>query len=281
MAQLTRTWWGKRFIAALERFTDPARLGRGRAYASGSRIRSHIIQDGQITAKVRGNVNPYFGVYKEPTYDTRVGITPIPPSQWSQLIKRLAGRAGSVSRLLMNEVPEDIEDAFEPLGLSLLPRSASDFKTRCSCPDYSNPCKHIAGVCYMLAGKLDQDPFLLFELRGLARDKLRAELANTPLGKALAATLEAQDLPIEPVESYFTRPQTLAIRHPDVGYDSYWHAEKRLPAMPEPLPRGAGLPGLLIRKGGDYPPFWTKDQSFVQVMTELYERIRQKNKDAL
>ena len=33
MAQFSRTWWGQRFIAALEQFTDPARLGRGRSYA--------------------------------------------------------------------------------------------------------------------------------------------------------------------------------------------------------------------------------------------------------
>jgi hypothetical protein len=33
MAQFSRTWWGQRFIEALEQFTDPARLGRGRAFA--------------------------------------------------------------------------------------------------------------------------------------------------------------------------------------------------------------------------------------------------------
>jgi len=31
MAQFSRTWWGKRFIEALEEFTDSARLGRGRS----------------------------------------------------------------------------------------------------------------------------------------------------------------------------------------------------------------------------------------------------------
>ncbi len=33
---------------------------------------------------------------------------------------------------------------------------------------------------------LDQDPFLLFELRGLSRDDLQKELAKSPLGHALS-----------------------------------------------------------------------------------------------
>ena len=36
----------------------------------------------------------------------------------------------------------------------------------CSCPDVANPYKYIAGVYFRLAGQLDRDPFLLFELRG-------------------------------------------------------------------------------------------------------------------
>jgi len=41
MAQFN--WWGKRFIEALEEFTDSARLGRGRSYASGGKILEYKI----------------------------------------------------------------------------------------------------------------------------------------------------------------------------------------------------------------------------------------------
>ena len=59
---------------------------------------------------------------------------------------------------------------------------------------------------YRLAGRLDGDPFLLFELRGLSREQLRRGLRATPLGGALA------DLMVEPpsedaaAESFYTRP---------------------------------------------------------------------------
>ena len=41
MAQFSRTWWGQRFIQALEEFSDEARLGRGRAYARNGKVKEH------------------------------------------------------------------------------------------------------------------------------------------------------------------------------------------------------------------------------------------------
>src|SRR5690348_4555778 len=206
MAQFSRTWWGQRFIEALEHFTDPARLGRGRSYASGGRILDYKLADGTVTAKVRGSINPYFGVYKEPIYRTSITIKAITAADWTKVIRQIASRADLVTKLLMNEMPDTIEDAFAELDLHLLPHSERDFKTTCSCPDYANPCKHIAGVYYLLASALDHDPFLMFELRGLSREDLRAELAQTPLGQILESAMVATDVSVEPVESYFTRP---------------------------------------------------------------------------
>ena len=82
MSQFSRTWWGKRFIEALEDFTDSARLGRGRSYARNGKIKEYQIHGGKITAKVRGSVNPYFGVYKEPLYKTTIEISAIAPGDW-------------------------------------------------------------------------------------------------------------------------------------------------------------------------------------------------------
>ena len=89
MAQFSRTWWGRRFIAALEQFTDPARLGRGRSYAIGGRILDYHVADGTVTAKVRGSINPYFGVYKEPIYRTSIAIKPIAAADWTNVIAHI------------------------------------------------------------------------------------------------------------------------------------------------------------------------------------------------
>jgi uncharacterized Zn finger protein len=277
MAQFSRTWWGQRFIEALEQFTDPARLGRGRSYASGGRILDYTLANGTVTARVRGSINPYFGVYKEPIYRTSIKIKAISSADWTKAIRHIASRADLVTKLLMNEMPDTIEDAFSGLGLHLLPHSERDFETTCSCPDWANPCKHIAGVYYLLASALDHDPFLMFELRGLSREDLHAELVRSPLGQILSSALKSEDvLAVEPVESYYTRPA----REPTAvvtNHKEFWTGAKRLPA-PLATVSQASVPALLIKKQGDYPSFWHKDVSFISVMEELYGRVRTKNR---
>jgi uncharacterized Zn finger protein len=277
MAEFSRTWWGRRFIEALERFTDAGRLGRGRSYAHNGRILDYKLENGTVAARVRGSVNPYYGVYKEPIYKTSITIKAIPPSNWTKVIQQIASRADLVTKLLMNAMPDTIEDAFTSLGLHLLPFSENDFKTSCSCPDYANPCKHIAGVYYLLASDLDRDPFVMFELRGLSREDLHTELVRTPLGQILASALaaEEEEIPLSPVTSYYSRPT--GETEPITSHKAFWTGAKRLPASPPPGAQ-SHVPALLIKKQGDYPPFWPKDASFIDVMEELYERVRTKNK---
>jgi uncharacterized Zn finger protein len=62
------------------------------------------------------------------------------------------------------------------VGCSLLPAAQRDLATDCSCPDWSNPCKHIAAVHYLLGERFDEDPFLMFELRGRSKEALLAVL---------------------------------------------------------------------------------------------------------
>ena len=278
MAKIGRTWWGKEFIEAMQEFAEPGRLQRGRSYASDHRILKFSINHGQISATVRGNVNPYFGVYKEPKYRVSVELTPIPREDWPDIIRHLSSKAGSVAKLLLNEVPDGIEDSFTWLDYSLLPTGFDDFQSQCSCPDWSRPCKHIAGVCYRLSQLLDRDPFLLFELRGLSRENLKAELLKSPLGKALASELGTEyDVQPQPVESLFFRPTMRAVIEGDIEPKQFWQGEKRIPKTQEP-DEPAVIPAILVKKQGDYPPFWDKDKSFIEVMEELYCRVRQKNK---
>lgn len=278
MAKFSKTWWGERFIDALERFTDPARLRRGRSYASGGRVKSLNLSKGKITAKVRGKKNPYFGVYKEPTYNTEISITAISRSDWRKLIKAISHNAGILSKLLMNEMPDNIETVFQKQRLNLLPASSKDFITDCSCPDWANPCKHIAGVYYLVAAEFDRDPFLMFELRGLSKDELQKELAKSPLGKALLSELQEKEVTLESASSYYTRPNEAPQDPPDIK--TFWSGSKRLPKSME-APQEAAIPAILIKKQGDYPAFWESEASFIETMEELYLRVRSKNKKLL
>ena len=51
---------------------------------------------------------------------------------------------------------------------------------RCTCPDWSVPCKHASAVLYALAEAFDDDPFLVLAWRGRGRDELLDALRGTP-----------------------------------------------------------------------------------------------------
>jgi uncharacterized Zn finger protein len=175
-------------------------------------------------------------------------------------------------------VPEDIESAFRAAGHTLLPYRAQDLKSQCSCPDHANPCKHIAGTYYHRAQLVEQDPFLLFQLRGLSREALHRELSNTPLGKALSAQLKADDQPPVPE----TRPQRYpaAPLVPGTAPDlhAFWQGGLLPEALPEPPP---AIPALLLRRAGDRPAFWHRDNAFIEAMSEVYRVVEGKNRERL
>ena len=272
MGKYAKTWWGQRFIAALEDFTDSGRLQRGRSYSTDNRIKQWLLQKGKVEAKLRGNINPYFGVYKEPTYKVSVQMTHLSEAQWQKIIQKLTQRASFIARLLLNEVPENIETVFAEVGVHLLPNDYRDFKVACDCPDYEVPCKHIAGVCYRLAGQLDQDPFLLFEMRGLAPEKLLQQLALSPLGKVLSDAKTSATQELVPVDSFYTRPVHTEPPQ-EISLKGFWHGQQPLPKSIEPS-QTTTIPALLIKKGGDFPAFWQKQNSFIEVMEDFYVRMR-------
>jgi uncharacterized Zn finger protein len=277
MAKFSRTWWGRVFIEALESITDDGRLQRGRSYARGNKVKSFALNGNKITAVVRGSINPYFGVYKEPTYRISIEIKAIAKSKWDLAIDNLSCKASTISRLLLNEVPDNIESSFSELGLHLLPHSRQDFQTTCSCPDYANPCKHIAGVYYLVAAQLDENPFLLFELRGLSKSELQKKLAQTPLGKILAQELNTPESPIELSDSLYTKLVKRPLKE-QLSTKEFWWGTKRLPPTID-LPTEHSVPAIVIKKQGDYPSFWHQDNSWIETMEELYQRVRTKNKD--
>jgi len=169
--QFGETWWAKRWIEVLESFDIGARLGRGRSYARGGQVLDIEVAKGKVTAKVQGS--------RPQPYKVRIDLRVLPAADWKKLVRALSGQAIYTAKLLAGEMPQDIEKVFLDAGLSLFPEQSIDLKTDCSCPDWSNPCKHIAAVYYLLGEEFDRDPFLLFRLRGLEREELFKHLGKT------------------------------------------------------------------------------------------------------
>ncbi len=278
MAKMTRTWWGEVFLDVLAMSMDQGRLKRGRSYSGPDRLLEFSIAKGVAKATVRGNINHHFGVYKEPRYNVTVKLRQFSSTDWNRISEMISGNAACLSQLLMNEMPTAIEDAFSESGESLLPRSKSDLVSKCSCPDWASPCKHVAGVYYKIASLLDRDPMLLFELRGLKFPALRKKLAGSPLGQALMDEQADDGGPFEIPAKRYTDPQGT----PAAGIDlkSYWRGDRPLPTA-DAFDGAPPTPAVLAKKGGDNPAFWHLDQSFIGVMEDVCARVVQKNRSSL
>lgn len=82
------------------------------SYSSPSRLLKFDIKNTCISAHVKGNKNPYFGIYKTPCYDSTIELKQIPAKKWQVIIEAISNNAALLSRLLMNEMPDSIEQVF-------------------------------------------------------------------------------------------------------------------------------------------------------------------------
>ncbi|AKB74109.1 hypothetical protein MSLAZ_0848 [Methanosarcina lacustris Z-7289] len=167
-----QSWWAKRWIKTLENFNIGARLTRGKSYARKGQVTSIKIETGLVKAKVQGS--------SPKPYSVTIKVRTLNGSEWDLLAEKLSLKPIFAAKLLAGEMPEDIEAVFEDSGISLFPEKLDDLETDCSCPDWSNPCKHIAAVYYLLGEEFDRDPFLIFKLRGVDMDDFMSLLGRGP-----------------------------------------------------------------------------------------------------
>lgn len=168
--EFTENWWARRWIQSLERLMDANRLRRGKRYARQGQVLSIEEQAGGVVATVQGS--------RARPYRVDVELEAFTDEQWGRVVEALSERPIFTASLLVGEMPADIEEAFTAAGVSLFPERGSELSTRCSCPDVAMVCKHSASVHYILGERFDEDPFLLFRLRGRSEEQLLAELRD-------------------------------------------------------------------------------------------------------
>jgi uncharacterized Zn finger protein len=156
------TWWSQRFLAAVESVMAGGRSTRGRTYARQGQVVEMTVGSGLIEARVQGT--------RRTPYKVQIAMQAADDSEWDRVVVALAGQAGYAARLLAGELPHEVEDVFAAEGVALFPSRTSRLSTDCTCPDWANPCKHVAAVCYLAAEGFDSDPFLLLAWRGWDRE---------------------------------------------------------------------------------------------------------------
>lgn len=187
---MATSWWSRRFTEVLESYGLGARMQRGRRYARSGQVVEIGVSPGVVAAQVQGS-------RKTPYLVTAAFAVP-GDDQWRQIVEAMKQKVGFVARLLDGEVPPELEEVFALAGVALFPPAWPDVRATCSCPDWENPCKHIAAVLYVLADRLDGDPWLVLELRGRGRSELLDTLATGPPGEPRTASDVAPWWPFGP-----------------------------------------------------------------------------------
>ncbi|HLF28463.1 MAG TPA: SWIM zinc finger family protein [Anaerolineae bacterium] len=260
--QFGKTWWASKWLSALERLVDPGRLSRGRSYARSGQVLNLDVKPGRVDSRVQGS--------RPKPYTVRIDIKPLADKEWEKVADAMAAQAIFAAKLLAGEMPQDIEDAFKSAKVNLFPTSRGDLETDCSCPDWSNPCKHIAAVYYLLGEQFDADPFLLFRLRGKSKDNIMAMLrarrsadaepaasASAPTAARKRAKAKRREKPI-PLEA---------------GLDRFWEAGASLEDLRVTI-AAPPIDAAPIKRLGA-PGFWNNKTDFTTIFVTAYQSITQ------
>ena len=175
---IAKSWWGQAWCNNLEQYADfESRLDRGKRYVRTGAVLDLKIQKGKVQAKVQGS--------RKTPYKVEIRISPLSEEKCQAILRQCGRRIENLEALAAGDFPEDLKELFlGPEGLFPTPKEIS---FTCSCPDWALMCKHVAAALYGIGARLDTQPALFFELRGIdmerfldvaVANKVEAMLAN-------------------------------------------------------------------------------------------------------
>jgi uncharacterized Zn finger protein len=217
------SWWGSAWAAALESAAlDPARLARGKAYARRGLVGAVTVAPGRVGALVQGTG-------RRP-YRAEIRVRTLTDDEWAAFLTAAARRPEYSAALLDKDVPRSLA-----VSAGLLP-SPGELVPDCTCPDNGFPCKHAAALCYRTAQLLDEDPFALFLMRGLAAEDLSTALAPRARPSATEEKRDGEELSMPTVfASVAMMPRALPALPPPFPVPER-------PGRPPAYPQAAGAP---------------------------------------
>jgi uncharacterized Zn finger protein len=187
--KITTSFWGRAWCDNLEAYSDFSnRLPRGATYVRNGSVVDLVISQGSIEAIVAGS---------EP-YTVKISISELSKATWKKIKQDCSASIDSLIDLLAGRLSDSVMRRLTEKKCGCFP-DPSEIKLKCSCPDYSYCCKHIAAVMYGIGSRLDSKPELLFLLRGvdhleLVDQAVSKENLDRELALGAAGELSGQDL---------------------------------------------------------------------------------------
>lgn len=177
-----RSWWGKAWQRAVEEAAySEVELRRGRTHARRGDVGAISVEPGGLLAACRD---------RDDAWTVQVAIPVLDATARTALVEAVAAEAGRIAELLAGNLPHELVEHAEEVGVELLP-NGGELTATCTCPHYLDPCPHAIAVLCQVGWLVDADPLVLFTLRGVERDSLLADLhART------APAVGAEGLPV-------------------------------------------------------------------------------------
>ena len=160
--KLASHFWGQAWMRHLARCESGGLcLAPGR-----SLLRHGCVLDVRVDrGRIRGLVSA------QELYEVDLRLAPQGEERQERLRTRCRGHIASVVSLLEGKADEAVlADLCDPEE-GLLPEP-EDWHMSCTCPDWAEPCPHEAAVIYAVGVLVDQEPSLLFLLRGVEPESL-------------------------------------------------------------------------------------------------------------
>ena len=150
-------------------------------------------------------------------YDIKIKVAPVAATRWSAICRDCTGTIDSLVELLQGRLAKGVMDRVCREGDGLFP-APSEIRLSCSCPDWADMCKHVAAALYGVGARLDEEPQLLFVLRGVDENELLAgagqDLARSKSAPKTAKVLDDSDVAalfgLEIAETVIPRLQPLS-----------------------------------------------------------------------
>lgn len=159
---IAKSFWGKAWCDHVESLSDYAnRLPRGRTYVRNGSVVDLVISAGEVRAVVAGS-HPY---------EISISIQKLDRPTWDGIKRDCSRSINSLLDLLGGRLSDGVMRRLTDSEAGCFPRG-SQIEMSCDCPDWSACCKHLAAVLYGIGSRLDDEPGLLFLLRGVNQDEL-------------------------------------------------------------------------------------------------------------
>lgn len=104
------------------------------------------------------------GTRKAP-YKIEIRISPLSEEKCQSIIQKCGRKMENIEQLMSGNFPVEMQELFQ--GKDGFFPTPKEISFQCSCPDWALMCKHVSAVLYGVGVRLDEQPLLFFELRGI------------------------------------------------------------------------------------------------------------------